>query len=82
MEAQTNSTEQGTNELNGTNKQIPMLVNMDTTPDGNVIVSCSVGLLSHSIVIPSAMMDDFIAKRLAEKRLIKQVLNNPKRTVH
>jgi hypothetical protein len=75
------STEQTLKELNGTAKQqnqMQQIINMDSTPDGNVIVTWSFGFMSYSGVIPGVLMDDFIAKRLKEKRMIEQVLKDPR----
>lgn len=74
-------TEQDTTELNGTGKQqtqMQQVINMDSTPDGNVVITWSIGMMSYTGIIPSVLMDDFIKKRLTEKRMIEQVLRNPR----
>jgi hypothetical protein len=73
-------TEQDTTELNGTmtQNQMQQVINMDTTLDGNVIVTWSIGMMSYTGIIPSILMDDFIKKRLAEKRMIREVLKDPR----
>jgi hypothetical protein len=58
--------------------QMQQIINMDTTPDGNVVITWSIGMMSYTGIIPSMLMDDFIAKRIAEKRMIQQVLKDPR----
>lgn len=78
-----NDTEQDTTELNGTEKQpqLQMGINMQMLPDGNVLVTASIGVLNTSIVIPSGLYDTFNSKTyLTAKRAKIQLLDSIRRS--
>lgn len=75
-------------ELNGTvqepqqqKNEIGMSINMQLAPDGNVIVTATVGIISSTIVIPASLYDEFNSKSyLPAKREHVKLLESIRRS--
>lgn len=71
-------------ELNGTepkSNEIGMSINMQISPDGNIIVTATVGIISSTIVIPQKLYDEFNSKSyLPTKREHVKLLDSIRRS--